>query len=305
VTGAIEAGLGSGLSVGTPVAVGIGVTVIAACLGRLKLAVCVALPTLLVAGAANVLAWLLGRDGRTSETALPTSTPTLTPTPTPTLTPGGGAAHHSAAAATTGTTVGGAHVPPIISWPSVVLIGIIFVLLVGGGVAQAVRARREAADSPPRASQSPVVYPDLPDDLDESFDEILDRVDAPTPPPGRQAAVAATPRWRRPGAAHAHLGPDCWNRGRVNRLCDRMSWLRGEFLTSVVPRPGRPARIDLRAPGTAWFVDAFVAAADLLVAAGQQDPPNQLADAVREAERRWSVVRGHPCGRRDCPLRRG
>jgi hypothetical protein len=85
-----------------------------------------------------------------------------------------------------------------------------------------------------------------------------------------------------------------------------MGWLMKEFLSSVVPRPGRPARIDLAAPGTAWFIAAFMDAADLLVGVGLQDPPNQLADAVREAERRWSVVRGGPSGRRrDGPLRRG
>jgi hypothetical protein len=296
MTGVMETGLGSGMSVGTPVAIGVGVTVLAGCFGRLKLAVCFALPTLLLAGVANALAWLLGRDGRTPETALPA------PTPIPTVTPGssGAVMPHPAGG-------GGAHSPPILSWSSVVLIGVVFVLLVGGGVAQSRRARGNAAGPPPRASRWPLAYPDLPDGLDGTVDEIFGHVDTP-PPPGRQPAVVATPpRWpaRR---THARLGPAGWHQGRVNRLSDRMSWLLREFVTSAVPRPGRPARIDLGAPGTAWFMDAFMAAADLLVGVGQEDPPNQLADAVREAERRWSVVRGSPSPsgrRRDGTLRRG
>jgi hypothetical protein len=293
--GAMQTGLGAGMSVGTPVAIGAGVMVLAACLGRLKLAVCVALPTLLLAGVGNALVWLPGRNGRTSGTALPA------PTPMPTVTPG----TSPNPAAVAGSGGGGAHSPPIISWSSLVLIGIVFVLLVGGGVAQSRRARRNAAGPPPRLSRSPLVYPDLPDGLDGSVDEILYHVDTPSPPVRLPAAGATSP-WRHAGRTPVQLGPAGWHQGRVNRLSARMTWLLREFMTSVVPRPGRPARIDLAAPDTAWFIDAFLTAADLLVGVGLQDPPNQLADAVREAERRWSVVRGRACGRRrDGLLRRG
>jgi hypothetical protein len=69
-----------------------------------------------------------------------------------------------------------------------------------------------------------------------------------------------------------------------------MSALLHDFLAAAVPRPGRPARVDLRAPATSWFVDAFTAASDLLVGTSQTDRPDTLAAAVREAERRWALL---------------
>lgn len=75
-------------------------------------------------------------------------------------------------------------------------------------------------------------------------------------------------------------------------LADRMACLLREFLAAAVPRPGRPARLDLRAPATTWFVDAFTAASDLLVGTSQADRPETLAAAVREAERRWGLLDG-------------
>ncbi len=94
------------------------------------------------------------------------------------------------------------------------------------------------------------------------------------------------------------VAPPAWSAADVRRfdpaafepLADRMSCLLRVFLAAAVPRPDRPARLDLRAPATTWFVDAFTAASDLLVGLSQADHPETLAAAVREAERRWELI---------------
>ncbi|EIV95316.1 hypothetical protein [Frankia sp. QA3] len=107
----------------------------------------------------------------------------------------------------------------------------------------------------------------------------------------RARGLAQTPRTRpippptRSGGAAHRFDP-----AGFEPLADRMALLLRDFLAAAVPRPDRPARLDLRAPATAWFVDAFTAASDLLVATSQADRPATLAAAVREAERRWGLL---------------
>ncbi|WP_207634260.1 hypothetical protein [Candidatus Frankia alpina] len=107
----------------------------------------------------------------------------------------------------------------------------------------------------------------------------------------RARRAAATPRTRPvPPSAWSGDAPHRFDPTWFEPLADRMSRLLQDFLTAAVPRPGRPARIDLRAPSTTWFVDAFTAASDLLIGTCQTDRPDTLAAAVREAERRWGLV---------------
>ncbi|MCK9895132.1 hypothetical protein [Frankia sp. AgB32] len=112
--------------------------------------------------------------------------------------------------------------------------------------------------------------------------------------------VTAQALARGPGRRRSHLpaagqDPDrgtTFDHVPFDSLSDRMSVLLRDFLAAAVPRPGRPARVDLRAPATDWFVDAFTAASDLLVGTCQTDCPDPLAAAVREAERRWMLLDG-------------
>ncbi|MCM3925203.1 hypothetical protein ND748_26495 [Frankia sp. AiPs1] len=103
---------------------------------------------------------------------------------------------------------------------------------------------------------------------------------APVPPAGRPV--------RPPGRSGD--GSHRFDQAAFEPLADRMSCLLRAFLAAAVPRPDRPARLDLRAPATTWFVDAFTAASDLLVGTSQADRPESLAAAVREAERRWGLI---------------
>ncbi|MCM3882431.1 hypothetical protein [Frankia sp. R82] len=82
----------------------------------------------------------------------------------------------------------------------------------------------------------------------------------------------------------------CLDRYPGVALEQRMTRLLQEFLAATVPRAGRPARIDLRAPATDWFIDAFTAASQLLVGHCPQDSPHPFAAAVHEAERRWALL---------------
>ncbi|CAJ65219.1 hypothetical protein FRAAL6596 [Frankia alni ACN14a] len=90
--------------------------------------------------------------------------------------------------------------------------------------------------------------------------------------------------------APAAFDPAAFDPTAFDPLADRMSCLLRVFLAAAVPRADRPARLDLRAPATAWFVDAFTAATDLLIGVSQSDRPEILAAAVREAERRWRLI---------------
>ncbi|WP_261556221.1 hypothetical protein [Frankia tisae] len=107
----------------------------------------------------------------------------------------------------------------------------------------------------------------------------------------RARRAVATPR-ARPVPPSARSGDPAhrFDPTGFEPLADRMTLLLQDFLAASVPRPGRPARIDLRAPATSWFVDAFTAASDLLIGTCQTDRPDTLAAAVREAERRWGLV---------------
>ncbi|WP_261566875.1 hypothetical protein [Frankia gtarii] len=107
----------------------------------------------------------------------------------------------------------------------------------------------------------------------------------------RARGAAATPRPRPvPPPARSGDAPHRFDPTGFEPLADRMSRLLQDFLAAAVPRPGRPARLDLRAPATTWFVAAFTAASDLLIGTCQTDRPDTLAAAVREAERRWGLV---------------
>jgi hypothetical protein len=107
--------------------------------------------------------------------------------------------------------------------------------------------------------------------------------------PARAAPVAPGGRPVRPPARSGD-GAHRFDPAAFEPLADRMSCLLRVFLAAAVPRPDRPARLDLRAPATSWFVDAFTAASDLLVGTSQADRPETLAAAVREAERRWGLI---------------
>lgn len=107
------------------------------------------------------------------------------------------------------------------------------------------------------------------------------------PYPGDEPGSGSFPGHHSPGDAARRFDHESFD-----RLSARMSLLLRDFLAHTVPRPERPAAVDLRAPATRWFVDAFTAASDLLIGTSQTDHPATLTAAVREAERRWLMLRG-------------
>lgn len=275
MTAAITTVPGSEISVGTLVAIGVGLTVLTAGVGRLRIALLLALPTLLLAGAAGILSWLTG--GVSRGTADPERLEQGT----------------SGVFSTT-PAVAGADASDGFPWSTLLLALLGIVLTLVAGLGAAVRARRGASGDgitdfhgPPGAG---FTYPDLAVGLDVDLGVEDERAKRPEPPTsrGRPRSMDGLPR-ERTGATSSNI-PERWDHARYDRLAARMDVMRREFLRCVVPRPGRPARVDLLSPRSQWFTEAFSAAADLLVGVSQTDHPDRLAGAVREAERRWRII---------------
>jgi hypothetical protein len=92
-----------------------------------------------------------------------------------------------------------------------------------------------------------------------------------------------------------------WDGRQWDRQCARLADLTRDFLGYVVPRPGQPAKIDTRDPDVLLMIDSLLEAADLVVGASGDDDPQILADAIREIEWRWIMIRH----RRDLAHRAG
>jgi hypothetical protein len=134
--------------------------------------------------------------------------------------------------------------------------------------------------------------------------------------PGGQASPGEVERRLGPSRPLERLEPlGRWDGPQWERLGYRLSDLTRDFLSHVVPRPERKPKIDIRDPGVAWVIDGLLGAGDLMVAASGDDEPCVLAAAIREAERRWRIVRSRssgppvnaagPDGDGDCPDRPG
>ena len=99
----------------------------------------------------------------------------------------------------------------------------------------------------------------------------------------------STVRSRRPAPSDRQRGVH-WDGAVWDALAFRLNLLTCAFLASVVPREGREPVADTRAPETLAFVTALQHAAHLLVSSSLQDSPDEFADAVADAERRWRQI---------------
>ncbi|MCK9927997.1 hypothetical protein MXD62_12570 [Frankia sp. Mgl5] len=299
---------GADVPVGTLVAIGVALTVVAACLGRFRLAGLLAIPTLLLTGAAAILSWLFGGT-HDSDPA--------TPPPAPATTQGTDPADISGS---------GTH------WGAFALTALGVVLIVLGTVVWALWSRRSDSwytyDHLDENGDE-VVYPDLsvgprpahgpgsstswksaaPDtDGHDAWpsDNSAHSVGAPEGTGNGAAGPGTTGRAepREPaatGEAHTSARPpgDVWkplDNPFLENLQARIDRLAGLYLNAMMPRPGRPARVDLLAPDARYFVSALTTTLDLFDGKMSAARMEQLVEAVREVERRWDAVIGTRIG---------
>jgi hypothetical protein len=74
------------------------------------------------------------------------------------------------------------------------------------------------------------------------------------------------------------------------QLSFRLSWLARQYLGSIVPKPGRPARLDAYSDEAQFMADALDDAARILVECDPAVSRTALVEAVRRAEARWQKV---------------
>jgi hypothetical protein len=280
----LPSSLGSGTSAQQLIVAGIALVVLATCFGKLRIALFALIPTLLLAGAANILAWLTGADG-------PGGPATTTPgvSTTPPATSAGPPVRE--VVIPHGTAAASGH-PGL--WLAIVLPGLFTVLLVSTALVRAARTRGRAEGTwgQLRSDQDGTISTGL-QAIDDPYPDLRPNPEAISPVEAGPVGDSTDPRpWAdptpRPGRTSRRAA---WRKASCERLCARMTWLAREFIRAAVPRPGRPARIDLSDPDTRYFLDAFTAAADILVDQDQHLRPVRLTAAVREAERRWSLLR--------------
>ncbi|MDT3441809.1 MULTISPECIES: hypothetical protein [unclassified Pseudofrankia] len=291
-------GLGSGVSAKDMIVTGIGLTALSVCLGRARTALFVAIPTLILAGAANVIAWLTGADGNTPGGTGPASTA-----------PTGGLSSKAASAASAGAlnaeSQGSSHPLP---WVLALLAAALVALLIAGIVrrtrARTVEGAGASDDDPPLAGTDPLnrvalggdqlmaadPYPDLPLTEKSGWD-VADHGDADGD--GGWSGQPDSAGWRRRHRPSTDSRPGT----DADHYSARMNRLAVEFVTGVVPRPGSAARIDLHAPTTQSFLTAFTNATDLFLGAPPRDR-RLLPEALSEAERCWLLAKRGPGGHR-------
>ncbi|WP_051105817.1 hypothetical protein [Parafrankia discariae] len=274
---------GTDLSVGDLVVVGVGLTVAAACLGRLRAAFVLGVPTLLLAGGASILGWLLDGTGGGGNTVPPAQGPPID------------------AAITGGGT----------RWGAFLLTVLGAVLIVLGTVVWASWSRRHGERFENGNEAGPVRRPDptaprwthsdLPVSLseldDDSYPDLPSQHRAPpdpnawapeiAPSDGRESPTGGfgQPRSRR---NHRDQPADPF----FENIAARIDRIVGLYLNAVTPRPGRPARVDLLAPDAQYFISALTTTLDLFGGTAPADRMEPLVEAVREVERRWDAVIG-------------
>ncbi|MEX5706945.1 hypothetical protein AB1484_01180 [Parafrankia sp. FMc6] len=282
---------GTEIPVGDLVVIGVALTVVAACLGRLRAAFILGIPTLLLAGIASILGWLLDGTADSGNTVPPPAR-SLSPEATAGAAPGGGT-----------------------HWGAFFLTVLGAVLIILGTVVWASWSRRHGERFENGNETGPVPRPDptalrwthsdLPVSLSELDDDFYPDlpVQHQTPPDlnawapetapadGRESTMGGPgrPRSRR---NHRDQPTDPF----FENIAARIDRIVGLYLNAVTPRPGRPARVDLLAPDAQYFVSALTTTLNLFGGTAPADRMEPLVEAVREVERRWDAVIGTRIG---------